>query len=239
MTFTLLAADPGAGLLAAASASRSLAVGNAVIAVDPAVGAVASQAWTNRELRARMLDALAEGRSPAEVVAQVPVWDEGAELRQVAAMTPSGGGDARTGHETTPWAGARVRPGLVVLGNLLTGAEVLDAVVRGYDAFEDPTASERATARDEPSADVVLLARRVVAAMLAGEAAGGDRRGRQSAAVVVTRVRQHRVFPPQLDLDLRVDDAADPLQRLARLVEAQVQVLTEGEPGADVSVRTG
>lgn len=246
MTFTLLAADPATGLLAAASASRSLAVGNAVIAVDPAVGVVASQAWTNRELRALMLDALAEGRSPAEVVAQVPVWDVGADLRQVAAMTLSGDGDTRTGSDTTAWAGARVRPGLVVLGNLLTGAEVLDAVVDRYDTVEDATPADGAaggdgaTAAGSPFADVALLARRVIAAMLAGEDAGGDRRGRQSAAVVVTRRRQHRAFPPALDLDLRVDDDPDPLQRLARLVEMQVQAHTDGRPGADgVSVRTG
>lgn len=215
MTFTLLAADPHHGLLAAATASRSLAVGNAVIGVDPAVGAVASQAWTNRSLRARMLDALAAGRHPAEVMAEVPRWDGGAELRQVAALLADGEGDARTGGETTPWAGTLVRPGLVALGNLLTGPEVLDAVVTAY-ATTDPTGGS--------SGDDALpaMARRVVAAMLAGETAGGDRRGRQSAAIVVTRCRQERQFPPDLDIDLRVDDSEQPLRDLARLVEAHL-----------------
>lgn len=225
MTFTLLAADPGHGLLAAATASRSLAVGNAVIAVDPAVGAVASQAWTNRALRARMLDALAAGRVPAEVMAEVPRWDEGAALRQVAALLPDGRGEARTGEGTTPWAGAIVRPGVVAVGNLLTGPEVLDAVVARFGALssaagEDAEGGWEATT----AADDVLaaFARRVVAAMQAGEDAGGDRRGRQSAAVVVSRRRPERAHPPELEIDLRVDDAAEPLHELARLLETQL-----------------
>jgi len=225
MTFTLLAADPDHGLLAAASASRSLAVGNAVIAIDPAVGVVASQAWTNRELRARMLDALADGRRPAEVMAQVPVWDGGAELRQVAAMLPTGEADVRTGADTTPWAGSRLHLGLAVLGNLLTGPEVLDAVADTYLGWQPDD-----EAADEPIGAVAQLSRRVVAAMLAGERAGGDRRGKQSSAVIVTRCQPQRAFPPELDLDLRVDDDDEPMRRLAALVEAQIAVYRESWP---------
>lgn len=223
MTFTMLAAHDG--LLAVASASRSLAVGNAVIAVDPAVGAVASQAWTNRLLRARMLEALAAGERPSEVVAMVPGWDDGAELRQVAALLPTGEGAARTGTDVTAWSGALVRPGLVVLGNLLTGPEVLDAVASAYGAGREPSPGSDAEA-------VAGLARRVLAAMLAGEEAGGDRRGRQSAAVVVTRTRAERTVPPELDIDLRVDDAAHPIRELTRLVEMQVSSFGEAWPGA-------
>jgi len=225
MTFTLLAADPCTGLLGAAAASRSLAVGNAVIAVDPAVGAVASQAWTNRELRARMLDALAGGRGPSEVVALVPQWDDDAERRQVAAMLPSGESGARTGTATSAWAGALVRPGLVVLGNLLTGPEVLRAVADSYGA-DVPGAGPV-----DGAGSVGLLARRIIAAMVAGERAGGDRRGRQSAAMIVTRCRPQRRFPPELDLDLRVDDDQQPLQRLAALVETQLRE-EEARPAA-------
>jgi uncharacterized Ntn-hydrolase superfamily protein len=214
MTFTLLTADPSTGLLGAAAASRSLAVGNAVITVDPAVGVVASQAWTNRSLRARMLDALAQGASPSEVVRSVPRWDADAERRQVAAMLPTGEAETRTGSENSAWAGAIVRPGLVVLGNLLTGVEVLQAVVETFENTAQP---------NEVADPVAWLARRMTAAMLAGEAAGGDRRGRQSAAVVVARVRDERVFPPALDIDLRVDDDEQPLHRLAALVDLQLQ----------------
>lgn len=229
MTFTLLAADPRRGLLAAATASRSLAVGNAVIAIDPAVGAVASQAWTNRGLRARMLDALSAGRDPSEVMALVPTWDDGAERRQVAAMLPTGLADTRTGAHTTAWAGARVMPGLVVLGNLLTGPDVLDAVVEAFSPDDDGDLS--------PSDALAALSRRVVAAMMAGERAGGDRRGKQSAAVVVTRRRAARTSPPQLDLDLRVDDDPEPLVRLAALVEAQLSALQQS--GGNMSTLEG
>ncbi|WP_420111279.1 DUF1028 domain-containing protein [Pseudactinotalea sp.] len=215
MTFTLLAADTRSGMLAAATASRSLAVGNAVIAIDPAAGAVASQAWTNRSLRARMLTALADGLHPAEVMAAVPTWDEEPERRQVAALLPSGEADSRTGTATSPWAGAVVRRGLVALGNLLTGPEVLAAMVEAYEAEAEHTAGASAAAG--------VQARRVLIAMQAGEAAGGDRRGRQSAAVMVARVREHRQHPPDLDLDLRVDNAEDPLAELARLVELSVR----------------
>lgn len=225
MTFTLLAADPDHGLLAAASASRSLAVGNAVIAIDPAVGVVASQAWTNRELRARMLDALADGRRPREVMTQIPVWDGGADLRQVAAMLPDGEADTHTGAGTTPWAGAVTRPGLVLLGNLLTGPDVLESAAETFLGWE-PDGGPAESAIDA----VADLARRVVAAMLAGEQAGGDRRGKQSSAVIVTRRQPHRAFPPELDLDLRVDDDEEPLRRLSSLVEAQIAVYRESWP---------
>lgn len=215
MTFTLLASDTENGLLAAATASRSLAVGNAVIAIDPTIGAVASQAWTNRALRGQMLAALTQGVPPAQVMDQVPGWDDGADRRQVAALLPTGETSARTGDATSPWAGALTRPGLAVLGNLLTGPEVLEAMVEAYDAEAAHAAGASAAAG--------VLARRVVIAMLAGEAAGGDRRGKQSAAVMVARVRTEQQQPPELDIDLRVDDAAEPLRELARLVELSVR----------------
>ncbi|WP_156254186.1 DUF1028 domain-containing protein [Pseudactinotalea terrae] len=220
MTFTLLAADPRTGLLGAAAASRSLAVGNAVISIDPGVGVVASQAWTNRALRARMLDALATGERPSRVVERVTEWDQEAERRQVAAMLPTGEADTRTGTETTDWAGAIVRPGVVVLGNLLTGSDVLQAVADTFEAGAADVSDDAGT--------IGHLARRMVAAMLAGEAAGGDRRGRQSAAVLVARAREGRVFPPELDIDLRVDDDEAPLHRLAALVDAQLRARGEG-----------
>lgn len=215
MTFTLLTADPRTGLLGAAAASRSLAVGNAVVTIDPAVGIVASQAWTNRALRARMLDALAAGERPSQVVGRVAEWDPEAERRQVAAMLPTGEAEARTGSETSAWAGAIVRPGLAVLGNLLTGSDVLHAVDETFEAGA-------ADARDDAGA-IGRLARRMVAAMLAGEAAGGDRRGRQSAVVLVARSREGRAFPPELAIDLRVDDDKEPLHRLAGLVDSQLR----------------
>jgi len=206
MTFTILARDARSGLIGAATASRSLAVGNAVLAVRPGVGAVASQAWTNRSLRGRLLDELAAGAGAAEAVGRVPEWDDRAELRQVAVLPAVGPGAARSGQEITAWAGDVVGDDVVVAGNLLTGAEVLDAMIDGIEWT--------------PSTDVglpeaaALFAGALVAALAAGELRGGDARGRQSAAVLVGSLANIG----DVHVDLRVDDHVDPLAELARLV---------------------
>jgi len=192
MTFTVLARDTRHGLIGAATASRSLAVGASVIAVDPAVGVAASQAWTNRALRGRLLGAMREGRTAAEAVASVPTWDEGHVLRQVAALGWTSPGAARSGDAITPWAGQSTTTDAVFAGNLLTGPEVLEAMSAAWV---------------RSSGD---LAARLIEVLRAGEAAGGDARGRQSAAVLVAS-------PADTLLDLRVDDHEDPLVELGRL----------------------
>ncbi len=192
MTFTVLARDPRHGLIGAATASRSLAVGASVIAVDPAVGVAASQAWTNRALRGRLLAAMREGRTAAEAVASVSTWDEGHALRQVAALGWTSPGAARSGDAITPWAGHSTTTDAVFAGNLLTGPEVVEAMSAAWIGS---------------SGD---LADRLIEVLRAGEAAGGDARGRQSAAVLVAT-------PADAVLDLRVDDHDDPLAELARL----------------------
>lgn len=202
MSFTLLAIDRDAHLLGAATASRSLAVGNSVPAIDPAVGVVASQAWTNRLLRHLVLDAMAGGQDAPAAVERVPQWDDRSALRQVAAIDVGGAIGATTGADATPWAGQRIGTDHVAIGNLLAGPEVLDAMSATFEADTS-----------------VPFARRLVAALAAGEAAGGDRRGRQSAALLVARIQPVRAFPPELAVDLRVDDAPAPLVELARLLD--------------------
>ncbi|RQP12209.1 MAG: DUF1028 domain-containing protein [Microbacteriaceae bacterium] len=220
MTFTLLARDPERGLIGAATASRSLAVGNATIAIDPAVGAVASQAWTNRALRGRLLDALAAGDSAPAAVGRVPSWDGGSALRQVSALPLDGPAAAWTGERASAWAGELVDADAVAVGNLLTGPEVLDALIDEFGVLEDPVG---------PGDEAVGFAARLVAALAAADRAGGDRRGRQSAAVQVARIGGERTFPPELDVDLRVDDHPDPLDELARLVELRRAALLDPE----------
>ncbi|MBQ9918308.1 MAG: DUF1028 domain-containing protein [Microbacterium sp.] len=192
MTFTVLARDPRDGLIGAATASRSLAVGAGVIAVDPGVGVVASQAWTNRALRGLLLAAMGEGRSAADAVAATPGWDDGHALRQVAALGWSGAGAARSGADITAWAGDLVTPDAVFIGNLLAGPDVLAAMAAAW----------RTDGRD--------LADRLIDVLAAGERAGGDARGRQSAALVLAS-------RADIVLDLRVDDHPDPISELARL----------------------
>ncbi|KAA9159705.1 DUF1028 domain-containing protein [Microbacterium lushaniae] len=200
MTYTVLARDPRGGLIGAATASRSLAVGNAVIAVEPRVGAVASQAWTNRALRGFLLERLRAGDAAADAVGMIGEQDDRPELRQVAALTWAGAPAAFTGAQTSGWAGHLVLPDAVVAGNLLTDAEVLAAMAT---VLSSPPA--------EP--DAVEFARHLVAVLACGEQAGGDLRGRQSAAVLVARAEG------DIAVDLRVDDHPDPVTELARLVE--------------------
>ncbi|WP_261799188.1 DUF1028 domain-containing protein [Microbacterium wangchenii] len=214
VTYTVLARDRRGGLIGAATASRSLAVGNAVITVDPRVGAVASQAWTNRELRGFLLERLRAGVAAADAVEMIGEQDDRPELRQVAALAWEGAPGARTGAQTSGWAGHLVLPDAVVAGNLLTHAEVLGAMA---------TALSSAPA----APDAVEFARHLVAVLAGGEQAGGDLRGKQSAAVVVARAEGGIV------VDLRVDDHPDPVTELARLVELRASDAADlSRPGA-------
>ena len=215
MTFTLIAVDREHGLLGAATASRSLAVGNAVIAVDPAVGVVASQAWTNRALRHLMLEVMAAGASAQDAVDRVPGWDDQPGLRQVGALNLRGGIAAATGSQTSAWAGHSVARDHAVLGNVLVGPEVLDAMSRSF-------ASGQGIDGVDPETSLGFAAR-LLAALDAGDRAGGDSRGRQSAAVVATRVTDEREHPPLLDVDLRSDDHEAPVTELVRLLRAQAE----------------
>lgn len=193
MTFTVLGRDRLHGRIGAATASRSLAVGASVLAVAPSVGVVASQAWTNRALRSLLLDEMRAGTSAADAVARVPAWDDGSRLRQVAVLGWAGTGAARSGADITAWAGQRVKSDAVFVGNLLVGGEVLEAMAATWAAT---------TGAD--------LADRLLATLAAGDKAGGDARGRQSAALRVAS-RADTL------LDLRVDDHVEPIPELTRL----------------------
>lgn len=220
MTFTILASDPTRGLLAAATASRSLAVGAGVPALRVGVGAAASQAYTNRSLRGLLLDAVASGASPSTAIARIPDWDSGAAWRQAAVVTADGGVSAHTGDACTAWAGSKAGDGFVVLGNLLPGPGVLAAMVAAFEGTPDEgvVEGERALAG---------FSRRVLAALAAGDAAGGDLRGRQSAALLVgiapppERVSADVPTPRDapLAIDLRADDHVRPIDELARLLD--------------------
>lgn len=212
MTFSLVLAVPAHGLLGAATASCSLGVGNAVPSVWPGVGAVVSQAWTNRSLRGQLLARVAAGADPAAAVAGVPELDDGHALRQVGLVDLSGRAAALTGDDCTNWAGSvpLAAPGMagVACGNLLVGEEVLAAIGRAV-AAADPTPPRR------PGQLAAIL----VGALAAGQGAGGDLRGQQSAAVVVGGGPAQDWSPPDLDVDLRVDDHPSPLVELERLLE--------------------
>lgn len=213
MTFTLLTTYPDQGLLGIATASRSLALGRTVPAIDPTVGAVASQAWGNRELRHHMLTALREGDSPQQAIGRIPSLDGQHAYRQVAVVDRAGRIAAYTGESTSDWAGHLIRDHYVALGNVLTGPEVLEAMSAVCE--HDAAPAERL---DSP----LDLARLMVKALAAGEAAGGDSRGRESAALMVAQVSDLWISPPELAVDLRVDHHSDPVQELGTLLERQI-----------------
>lgn len=218
MTYTVLAVDAEAGYVGAATASRSQAVGNSTITVDPALGVVCSQAWTNRHLRSYGFDRLVEGMDAEEIVRRLPEADEHFTLRQFAVMNTAGQWAAHTGTDTSGWAGSRGGTGFVVLGNCLVGPWVLDAMA----------------ARVRPAGSFDQFVLNLTDALVAGDRAGGDRRGRQSAAIVAAHRAEVREFPPLLQIDLRVDDdPEDPVGHLVRMVEVRLGLT---HPGRDDQV---
>lgn len=206
MTYTILASDPDQQLLGVATASRSLAVGAGVPAVRVGIGAVASQAYTNRALRGYALDRLADGAAPEEALADLPRVDSGAARRQIALLDASGRVALHTGAECSDWAGERSGRGFAVIGNLLAGPETLASMEAAFAASPAPPG-------------IAGFARRLHRALAAGEAAGGDRRGRQSAAILVGAGPAHPREETALAIDLRVDDHADPVEELGRILD--------------------
>lgn len=199
-TFSIVAHDPERGQLGIAVASRVLAAGAVVPFARADVGAVATQAFANVGYGPRALEMLDDGMAPDEVLDRLTSTDPLATRRQVALVDGRGRVAVHTGDATLPHAGDLEGDGYACQGNILVGAEVLDAMAA---AFEEATGP---------------LAERLVHALSAAEAAGGDRRGKQSAALLV--VERHGGYARGNDrrVDLRVDDHDDPVAELARLL---------------------
>ncbi|MDN3565297.1 DUF1028 domain-containing protein [Paeniroseomonas aquatica] len=195
MTWSIVAHDPGTGAFAVAVATCAFAVGASCPFVRTGVGAVSTQSMTNRYLGPAVLDAMARGLSPAAAIESALAGDEGRGIRQVHAVDRHGRTAAWTGQNCVEWCGDRTGHGFSVAGNMLAGEAVLADTVAAF-----------------VSRDNLPLAERLVAALDAGDAAGGDKRGRQSAALLLTTTED---FP---DINLRVDDHAEPLLELRRLL---------------------
>ncbi|WP_282606753.1 DUF1028 domain-containing protein [Pelagibius sp. Alg239-R121] len=212
MTWSIVARDPKSGDLGIAVATRFFAVGARVPHIRSHVGAVATQAFVNPHYGVNGLELLAEGMSPQEVINAVTAADEGRESRQLHLIDAQGRNAAFTGKDCVDWAGHLVEDQVSVAGNMLAGPEVVGATLESYLRHPD-----------------LPMLERLLTAMDSGEAAGGDKRGRQSAAVQVYR---GEAYPW---LDLRADDHAAPLKELRRLYAvAQERYLhfAEGLPTA-------
>jgi uncharacterized Ntn-hydrolase superfamily protein len=196
MTYSIVAQDEASGLFGLAVASKFFAVGAICPWSGGPHGAAMSQALPNPELGARALGLLGEGHRAPDIVEMLRGMDQGIDQRQFHLIDAHGGAAAHTGANCVDWCGHASALGVSVAGNMLAGPAVVGDTLQSW--------------RDRTDLPIV---ERLIAAMQAGEEAGGDKRGRQSIAL---RIQGPEVFPR---LDLRVDDHADPITELRRLYE--------------------
>lgn len=215
MTFSIVGRSEDGRSLGVAVASRFLAVGAMVPAAAAGVGAVASQADVNLRWKRQALALLRDGLSAPDVVARLVEDDERPRDRQLGLVDAEGRSASHTGADCLDWAGSRTATNMALQGNVLSGPEVLDSM-------------ERAWAESAGRA----LAERLLAALAAGDQAGGDRRGRQSAALFVVEPGAGYGALDDVAVDLRVDDHPDPVPELQRLLALNEFYLT-APPEAD------
>jgi uncharacterized Ntn-hydrolase superfamily protein len=203
MTFSIVARSPDGRSHGVAVASKFLAVGAYVPAAQAGIGALATQSYANLAYRPQGLTLLATGVAPTGVVAGLTAADPERDQRQLGVVGPGGDGATFTGTGCHDWAGGLAGDGYAIQGNILAGKQVVVAMAEAWQAADPATP----------------LAARLVAALLAGDRAGGDRRGRQSAALLVVAKGQGYGGTSDVLVDLRVDDHADPVPELARLLD--------------------
>jgi uncharacterized Ntn-hydrolase superfamily protein len=203
VTFSIVARGRDGESFGVAVASKFLAVGSAVPAAEAKVGALATQALANLGYRDDGLRLLRDGVGAADVARRLTEADEGRVHRQLGVVDGTGGSASFTGSECLAWAGGRHGDGYAVQGNILTGEDVVEAMERAWLTSD----------RGQP------LARRLMAALAAGDRAGGDRRGRQSAAIFVVKPDAGYGGGSDVWVDLRVDDHPEPIPELLRLLD--------------------
>src|SRR5438105_8732310 len=196
MTWSIIARDAASGAFGVAIATRFFAVGALCPHAESRIGALSTQALVNPHYGAQGLKLLRDGVPAEEVVRRLVAPDEGRDQRQLHVIDAAGRIGQHTGSRCIDWCGAVAGIGYSVAGNMLAGPRVVEDTAKAYEeAMERP------------------FAERLIAALQAGEAAGGDKRGKQSAALLIYSTEQ---YP---ELSLRVDDHAEPLAELKRLYE--------------------
>jgi uncharacterized Ntn-hydrolase superfamily protein len=214
VTFSIVARSADGQTLGVAVASKFLAVGAMVPAAEAEVGAVATQAYANLAFRPQGLALLRTGVSPVDVVAGLTAADPGRARRQLGVVGATRDGATFTGDACPEWAGGTAGDGFAIQGNILAGPRVVDAMRAAWLA-----------SATEPS-----LGRRLMAALRAGDTAGGDRRGRQSAALLVVAKGAGYGGRGDVGVDLRVDDHRDPVAELGRLIEVHALLFDRPDP---------
>jgi uncharacterized Ntn-hydrolase superfamily protein len=198
-TFSIVARDPQTGEIGVAVQSKFVAVGSVVPYAKAGIGAVASQAWGNPRYGPIGLELLASGKSALEAIDLMTSADPHRNSRQLAIIATEGNASVFTGSECLKWAGGKYGANYAVQGNILTGPEVIEAMGK---AFEDNNGT---------------LAERMIASLYAGQKAGGDKRGRQSAALLIVRKGWGYGGLTDRFRDLRVDDHPTPIKELERI----------------------
>jgi uncharacterized Ntn-hydrolase superfamily protein len=198
-TFSIIARDPLNGDLGLAVASKFLAAGAVVPWIAAGVGVMAVQALPGAQCGPRGLEMMRDGMSGPQMLDHLMAADPGRDQRQVAVVDALGATGAHTGASCMAWAGHQVGDGYSCQGNILVGAETIAAMAEAFEGSEGE------------------LSNRLLAALCAADLAGGDKRGRQSAALVVARRDAGYMGSSDMLVDLRVDDAHDPCRELRRL----------------------
>jgi uncharacterized Ntn-hydrolase superfamily protein len=199
MTWSIIARDVS-GALGVAVASRFFAVGALCPYARSGVGAVATQALVNPLYAGPALDDMGLHLDPISIIARLTAADGGRDHRQLHMIDNSGRSAAYTGNACIDWCGQAAGAGYSVAGNMLTGPQVIQATAKAYEAN-----------------DHLPFGQRLITALAAGEAAGGDKRGKQAAALLVYTTE---AYPA---LDMRVDDHADPIVELQRLYDKSLE----------------
>ena len=206
-TYSIVACDLEAGQWGVATQSKFLAVGSVVPWAEPEVGAIATQAYANPSYGPDGLALLREGLAAPEVVQKLVGADEGRDHRQLGVVDRHGAAAAYTGSECMDWAGQRTGAGYAAQGNILAGADTVDALAATFEASAGQS-----------------LAARLLECLAAAQAAGGDRRGQQSAALLITRRNGGYGKLSDVAVDLRVDDHERPVEELRRLYKLHHQL---------------
>jgi len=196
MTFSIVARDPESGAFGVAVSTAVPATGAMVPHVQAGVGAIATQSYTNVRLGTEGLVLLERGMSPEEALTSLLAKDAQAALRQAAGIDAHGRVFAYTGEECVEWCGHRTGGGYSVQGNMLVGRETVDAMAEAFESAKGHLSS------------------RLLKALAAGQAAGGDKRGRESAALLVAPF-----LPDYPKIDIRVDLHDDPVAELRRIFD--------------------
>ncbi len=201
-TYSIVACDLEAGQWGVAVQSKFLAVGSVVPWAEPQVGAIATQAYANPSYGPNGLVLLRAGLTASEVVQRLVSEDEGRDQRQLGVVDASGAAASWTGPECNEWAGHKTGAGYAAQGNILVGEETVAALARTFEA--------------NPG---LPLARRLIECLAAAQAAGGDRRGQQSASLLVVERDGGYAGLSDVLVDLRVDDHERPIEELRRIYD--------------------